>query len=202
MTASVTSSPRYCSASRFSFCRMRAEISCGVYFLPSISVFQSVPMWRLTEAMVRSTFVTAWRLAVSPTSVSPSLVKATTDGVVRKPSAFAMTVGSPPSRTATTEFVVPRSIPTARAMCVVLPVDLVRGRDMRPTPPNLSRAVSSLGAAGRLSRRSDQELRRRGSTCHFVPACVLLWGPWPPHAHAFINWSSRARSNGRSSRSS
>ena len=95
---------------------MRAEISCGVYFLLSISVFQSVPMWRLTDAMVRSTFVTAWRLAVSPTSVSLSLVKATTDGVVRKPSAFAMTVGSPPSRTATTEFVVPRSIPTARAM--------------------------------------------------------------------------------------
>jgi hypothetical protein len=29
---------------------------------------------------------------------------------------LGMTVGSPPSRTATTEFVVPRSIPTARAM--------------------------------------------------------------------------------------
>src|SRR5699024_12437153 len=29
-----------------------------------------------------------------------------------------MTVGSPPSRTVTTEFVVPRSIPTARAMFV------------------------------------------------------------------------------------
>ena len=97
---------------------MRAEISCGVYFLPSISAFQSVPMWRLTDAMVRSTLVTAWRLAVSPTSTSPSLVNATTDGVVRKPSAFAMTVGSPPSRTETTELVVPRSIPTARAMCV------------------------------------------------------------------------------------
>src|SRR4029077_1368743 len=47
------------------------------------------------------------------------LANATTDGVVRAPSALAMTVGSPPSRTATTEFVVPRSIPTARAM--VLP---------------------------------------------------------------------------------
>ncbi len=88
---------------------MRAEISCGVYFLPSMSTVQSVPMWRLTDEIVRSTLVTAWRLAVSPTSVSPSLVKATTDGVVRKPSALAMTVGSPPSRTATTELVVPRS---------------------------------------------------------------------------------------------
>ena len=59
ITASVTVSPRYCSASRFSLPRMRAEISCGVYFLPSIVVVQSVPMWRLTDEMVRSTFVTA-----------------------------------------------------------------------------------------------------------------------------------------------
>src|SRR5690606_8910806 len=40
------------------------------------------------------------------------LLKATIEGVVRLPSAFAMTVGSPPSSTATTEFVVPKSIPT------------------------------------------------------------------------------------------
>src|SRR5689334_11629575 len=99
---------------------MRAEISCGVYFLPSISLIQSVPMWRLTDRIVRSTFVTACRFATSPTSGSPLLANATTDGVVRAPSAFAMTVGSPPSRTATTEFVVPRSMPTARAMCVYL----------------------------------------------------------------------------------
>src|SRR3954462_15157909 len=81
-----------------------------------MSTFQSVPMWRLTEVMVRSTLVTACRLATSPTRTSPDLLNATTDGVVRDPSAFAMTVGSPPSRTATTELVVPRSIPTARAM--------------------------------------------------------------------------------------
>src|SRR5215467_5030557 len=36
---------------------------------------------------------------------------ATTDGVVRAPSWFGMTTGSPPCITATTEFVVPRSIP-------------------------------------------------------------------------------------------
>ena len=40
-------------------------------------------MWRLTERMVRSTLVTACRLATSPTSTSPFLAKATTDGVVR-----------------------------------------------------------------------------------------------------------------------
>ena len=75
-------------------------------------------MWRLTERMVRSTLVTAWRLATSPTSTSPFLAKATIDGVVREPSALAMTEGSPPSRTATQELVVPRSMPTARAMDV------------------------------------------------------------------------------------
>src|SRR5690242_9812670 len=66
--------------------------------------------------MVRSTLVTACRLATSPTRTSPDLANATTDGVVRAPSALGMTVGSPPSRTATTLFVVPRSMPTARAM--------------------------------------------------------------------------------------
>ncbi len=85
MTASVTGSPRYASASRLSLPRMRALISCAVYFLSSIVVVQSVPMWRLTDEMVRSTLVTAWRLATSPTSTSPVLENATTDGVVRDP---------------------------------------------------------------------------------------------------------------------
>src|SRR3954452_14511170 len=66
--------------------------------------------------MVRSMLVTACRLATSPTRTSPDLANATTDGVVRAPSALGMTVGSPPSSTATTLFVVPRSMPTARAM--------------------------------------------------------------------------------------
>ena len=100
---------------------MRALISWALYFLPSMSSErQSVPMWRLTERIVRSAFVTAWRLAISPTSTSPPLLNATTDGVVRPPSAFAMMVGSPPSRTATALLVVPRSMPTARAMVAVL----------------------------------------------------------------------------------
>ena len=85
MTASVTFSPRYSSASRLSFCSTRAEISCEVYFLPSMSTDQSVPTCRFTERIVRSTFVTACRLATSPTSGSPDLAKATTDGVVARP---------------------------------------------------------------------------------------------------------------------
>ena len=95
---------------------MRAEISCEVYFLPSISIVQLVPMWRFTERIVRSGFVMAWRFATSPTSTSLPFEKATTDGVVRDPSAFGMTTGSPASRTLTTEFVVPRSMPTALGM--------------------------------------------------------------------------------------
>ena len=70
-------------------------------------------MWRLTERIVRSGLVMAWRLATSPTSTSPPLEKATTDGVVRDPSELGMTTGSPASRTETTELVVPRSMPTA-----------------------------------------------------------------------------------------
>src|SRR3954452_9265978 len=87
-----------------------------------MSIFQLVPMWRLTDRMVRSGLVMAWRLATSPTRTSPPFEKATTDGVVRDPSAFGMTTGSPPSRTETTELVVPRSMPTALGMVVLLRV--------------------------------------------------------------------------------
>ncbi len=68
-------------------------------------------MCRLMEMTVRSGLVMACRLATWPTSRSPSLENATTEGVVREPSALGMTTGSPPSITATTELVVPRSIP-------------------------------------------------------------------------------------------
>src|ERR1700736_107339 len=74
------------------------------------------PMCRLTDRMVRSGLVMAWRFATSPTSTSSDLEKPTTDGVVRPPSALGMTVGSPASRTLTTELVVPRSMPTALGM--------------------------------------------------------------------------------------
>ena len=68
-------------------------------------------MNRLIENTVFSGFVTACRLATWPTSRSPDFVKPTTDGVSRPPSELVMTTGSPPSITATTELVVPRSIP-------------------------------------------------------------------------------------------
>ena len=60
--------------------------------------------------MTEFLFVTTCLLAASPTILSPFL-NATTDGVVLFPSGFVITVGSPFSRTATHEFVVPKSIP-------------------------------------------------------------------------------------------
>ena len=115
ITASETGSPRYASASAFSFWRIIALISGGAYCLPSAVtrtspfgplstsygtiVISSVtssnlrPMKRLIEKIVLVGFVTCCRRAGAPTSRWPSFVNATTDGVVRPPSAFGMTVG-------------------------------------------------------------------------------------------------------------
>ena len=73
-------------------------------------------MNRLIEYIVLRELVTACRLAASPTRRSPVLVKATTDGVVRLPSEFSSTTGSPPSMTAMQEFVVPKSMPSTFAI--------------------------------------------------------------------------------------
>ena len=69
------------------------------------------PMSRLAEKIVLAGLVMACLLAAWPTTLSPPLVKATTDGVVRAPSEFSNTVGSPASIMAIQELVVPRSIP-------------------------------------------------------------------------------------------
>ena len=69
------------------------------------------PINRLTEKIVFSGLAIACRFATCPTRISPSLVNATTEGVVLLPSSLSITLGSLPSMTATTEFVVPRSIP-------------------------------------------------------------------------------------------
>src|SRR3954469_17470835 len=73
-------------------------------------------MKRLAEEIVPLGLRMAWRRASWPTSRSPFSVKPTTEGVVRDPSALGITVGLPPSMAAITEFVVPRSMPTALAI--------------------------------------------------------------------------------------
>src|SRR6185312_1139838 len=81
-------------------------------FLASALISENLrPMRRLAEKTVLLGLVTAWRFAAWPTRRSPDLVNATTDGVVRAPSALGMTTGSPPSITAMQELVVPRSMP-------------------------------------------------------------------------------------------
>src|SRR5436190_16396161 len=77
-------------------------------------------MKRLIEKIVFCEFVTCCRFAGAPTSRWPSFANATTDGVVRPPSAFGITAGSPPSITAIAELVVPRSMPIVFAMLYLL----------------------------------------------------------------------------------
>jgi hypothetical protein len=55
-------------------------------------------------------------LAIWPTSLSPFSVKPTTEGVKREPEALIKVFGAEPSITATTENVVPKSIPMVLAM--------------------------------------------------------------------------------------
>src|SRR6266481_6422977 len=95
-------------------------------------------MRRLIANTVFSGLVIAWRLAGCPISTSPPLVKATTEGVVRDPSAFSITLALPPSMTATQEFVVPRSIPMTLAI-----------QHLRRTRPHL---VEDGAAGGRFKR--------------------------------------------------
>src|SRR5438132_8020294 len=98
-------------------------------------------MKRLIEKIVFSGLVIACRRATWPTSLSPDLDIATTEGVRRAPSALGITVGSPPSMTATTELVVPRSIPNTCAISCFLLIcfGYYCGRrttdDRRPNPP-------------------------------------------------------------------
>src|SRR6218665_1531770 len=79
------------------------------------------PIRRLTANRVPSGLVTAWRLAGWPTRRSPSLEKATIEGVVRAPSAFSITLGVVPSITATQLLVVPRSILITFAITCLFP---------------------------------------------------------------------------------
>src|SRR5665213_863516 len=77
----------------------------------TIGSFHWRPIRRLMAKKVLVGLVTAWRFAGWPTTRSPSSMKATTDGVVRAPSAFSITFGCLPSMMATHELVVPRSMP-------------------------------------------------------------------------------------------
>src|SRR5436305_41436 len=108
-------------------------------------------MKRLIEKIVFSGLVIAWRLATWPTSRSPDLAKATTDGVMRPPSELVMTCGSPASMAATTEFVVPRSMPMILPIgSVLLRIRYVRVRGVRV------RGIRVHGRVGRVVGHAHQ----------------------------------------------
>ncbi len=115
MTAFSTVSPRKASASCFIFCKIKADISCGLNSLSLILTFSPVPIFRLIAITVPSVLVTACLRAGSPTNLCPSSVKATTDGnafpPALAPSALGIIVGLPPISAAAAELLVPRSIP-------------------------------------------------------------------------------------------
>src|SRR5579863_2164176 len=96
-------------------------------------------MNRLIEYTVFSGLVMACRFATCPTSRSPDFVMATTEGVVRAPSWFGMTDGSPPCITATTELVVPRSIP----IILLIAKSLLVREHPSPDPPYVLNRVHS-----------------------------------------------------------
>src|SRR5215475_5394451 len=99
-------------------------------------------MKRLIEYTVFSGLVTACRLATCPTRRSPDLVIATTEGVVRVPSCLGITTGSPPCITATTELVVPRSIPIILLIAAVSFPNLRKLNLLRSRLPWLRRPAS------------------------------------------------------------
>src|SRR5437762_605586 len=87
---------------------MIAFLTCGE--------FHFLPIKRLAAYTVFSALVMAWRFAMCPTSRLPASVTATTLGVVLYPPRFGMTTGVSPSKMATQEFVVPRSMPITRSI--------------------------------------------------------------------------------------
>src|SRR5579875_1246500 len=102
-------------------------------------------MKRLIEKTVFWGLVTAWRLATVPTRRSPPCVNATTDGVVRPPSAFSITVGSPPSSTAIQLLVVPRSMPIVLPIVFVLL--LLARKNLSPSVADLGRGATVVSGA-------------------------------------------------------
>ena len=117
-------------------------------------------MKRLIEKIVFCGFVTCCRRAGAPTSRCPSFVNATTDGVVRPPSAFGMTVGSPPSMHGHAR--VRRAEVDANGLCHVAVVPPVRC-SVRKSEPDRSRSWTASAecpdqrAAGDDQRRAEDE---------------------------------------------
>src|SRR5579883_1273788 len=156
--------------------------------------------------MVCSGFVTAWRFAICPTNRSPLFVIATIEGVSRAPSAFSKTVGSPASITATTEFVVPRSIPRTFAIAFCL---LHSKIVCRPSPfPYFSLFLHFSHAARAMSKTCAESMRllclratcsSRHSRLEDVPVFLHPGNGRLPHQQAQKHQEERSRQEERQS---
>ena len=111
MTARLTCWPSARSARSLSALRIKAEISWGAYSSSPICTRSSEPIRRLMESTVRSGATMYWLRACWPTMMFPSSSSPTHEGKI--PSSFSLTIwGCPPAMMATSELVVPRSMPT------------------------------------------------------------------------------------------
>ena len=99
---------------------MKAEISCGVQASPPSRTLVPEPIRRLTDSTVRSGAAAAWLRAWRPTMTAPVSSSPTHEGRMASPSSSTME-GCPPEMIATSEFVVPRSMPMMVSVSLALP---------------------------------------------------------------------------------
>src|SRR6266545_5862360 len=153
MTARCTGSPSAASARALRACRIIAEISGGEYACSPIVTRSPEPISRLIDFTVRSGCTTYWFHAGVPTSTAPSGVSPTYEGMIcSRPAASTRTL--PSASTATSEFVVPRSIPTITSL-----MSLSRRRAI--TRGDLDVSEAEHPAVCRVARALDLEDRPR-----------------------------------------
>src|SRR5881275_2675848 len=128
--------------------------------------------------MVRFGLVIACRLAGSPTSRSPLSVNATTLGVSRFPSWLGMTLTSLPSITATTELVVPRSMPMIFSPLATLVLPCV----ISPAPHEPERPFSIGKLSCSQQFRGSYQLRDSATTVRDLATTVPARGHAIPFA--------------------
>src|SRR5579875_805104 len=120
--------------------------------------------------MVRLGLVIACRLAGSPTNRSPLSVNATTLGVRRLPSWLGMTLTSLPSMTATTELVVPRSIPMIFSSAIGF--ILLSGPSLTEQKPNHDRKGAVGNAASQYLHEKLANLVSKGHAVTISPGGI------------------------------
>src|SRR5690606_12808864 len=152
-------------------------------------------MRRLAPKMVREGLMIAWRLAIAPTSRFPCGVKARTEGVSRWPVRDGMTTGWPSMTAATTEFVVPRSIPMVGSWAMLswipslcAPWDRVFAlplvRDGNPIGWSLPRQCAPFSLSVQEEKQGARRARRRPAPEDGTPGAIrfhrLCHLPRPP----------------------